>query len=74
LHSSRNTPAGNANFSADIIPLLNDNGVSTAAGDERQAAIDYLNTDDNGVPANYNDARIRETVGYMLGFAQSFEQ
>jgi uncharacterized protein (DUF1800 family) len=43
-------------------------------GAERQAAIDYLNTDDNGVVSNYTDARIRETVGFMLGYAQFIEQ
>jgi uncharacterized protein (DUF1800 family) len=41
---------------------------------ERQAAIDYLNTDDGGVVSNYNDARIRETVGFMMGYAQFLEQ
>lgn len=41
---------------------------------ERQVAIDYLNTDDNGVVSNYTTARIRETVGFMMGFAQYTEQ
>jgi uncharacterized protein (DUF1800 family) len=43
-------------------------------GAERQAAIDYLNTDDNGMVTNYTDVRIRETVGFMLGYAQFIEQ
>jgi uncharacterized protein (DUF1800 family) len=85
-----------AAFGADVIGLLNANGVSTApvpnnaaaivdffagvlfggalTGAERQAAITYLNTDDNGVVSNYTDARIRETVGFMLGYAQFLEQ
>ncbi len=47
-------------------------GVFSAEG--RQAAIDYLNTDDIGVPATYNNARIRETVGILMGFPEFFEQ
>jgi uncharacterized protein (DUF1800 family) len=82
------------NFGADVIGLLNDNGVSTAVGNteaivdfyidvlyggaltpaERQAAIDYLNTDDNGVVSSYDNSRIREAVGFLLGFAQFLEQ
>jgi len=41
---------------------------------ERQAAIDYLNTDDNGVASPYTDARIRETAGFLLGYPQFIEQ
>ena len=58
-----------------IVDFLSDvlfGGALTAA--ERQRAIDYLNTDDNGVTANYNDARIRETCGFMMGYAQFLEQ
>ena len=83
-------------FGADVIGLLNANGVSTAplpdnsaaivdyfagtlfAGaitpNERQRAIDYLHTNDSGVASNYDDVRIRETCGYMMGFAQFLEQ
>ncbi|HYV20533.1 MAG TPA: DUF1800 domain-containing protein [Verrucomicrobiae bacterium] len=90
------TAAASPSFSADVIGLLHDHGVSTAAlpGNaaaivddlssmffgstltpaERQRAIDYLNTDDNGVAKPYDDGRIRETAGYMLGFAQFLEQ
>lgn len=46
--------------------------VLTAA--ERQAAIDYLNTDDIGAGAPYDDARIRETAGFLLGYPQFIEQ
>ena len=84
------------NFGADVIGLLNSNGVATApvpnnapaivdflaealyggalTAAERQRAIDYLNTNDSGVVSNYTDARIRETAGFMMGFAQFLEQ
>ena len=42
--------------------------------DERQMAIDYLNTDDLGVPTPYDDTRIRQTVGLLLGYPQFQEQ
>ena len=83
-------------FGADVIGLLNANGVSTApvpdnaaaivdffsgtlfAGaitpNERQLAIDYLRTNDSGVASNYDDVRIRETCGFMMGYAQFLEQ
>jgi uncharacterized protein (DUF1800 family) len=86
----------NTSWGADVIGLLNANGVSTAAtpnnapaivdylsgvlfggaltSAERQAAINYLNTDDNGAVSNYNDTRIRETAGFLLGYAQFAEQ
>lgn len=41
---------------------------------ERQAAIDYLETDDFGNSSDYGDARILETIGAMLGFPQFQEQ
>ena len=82
------------NFGTDLITLLNDNGISTSAGNsqaivdffadvlfagaltaaEVQAAITFLDTDDDGMPSPYNNARIRDTVGLMLGFAQFIEQ
>ncbi|OLC53490.1 MAG: hypothetical protein AUH92_05955 [Acidobacteria bacterium 13_1_40CM_4_69_4] len=83
-------------FGADVIGLLNANGVSTApspnnaaaivdflagalfggrlSSEERQAAVDYLSTDDNGVTSPYTDARIRETAGFLLGFPEFAEQ
>ncbi|HET8945641.1 MAG TPA: DUF1800 domain-containing protein, partial [Candidatus Polarisedimenticolia bacterium] len=88
--------ATSVSFGSDVIGLLHDHGVSTAAApnnaaaivddlssvlfgsaltaSQRQRAINYLNTDDSGVPAPYDDARIKETAGYMLGFAQFLEQ
>jgi len=47
---------------------------SALTGAERQAAIDYLNTDDTGAVSPYNDARIRETAGFLLGYPQFIEQ
>ena len=41
---------------------------------ERQRAIDYLHTDDLGNVTNYSDSRIRETLGFMLGYPQFLEQ
>lgn len=41
---------------------------------ERQAAIDFLETDDLGVPAPYDDARIRDVVAFLLGYQQFQEQ
>jgi hypothetical protein len=95
LHLTLNPdPGTQPNFSADVLGLLQDHGVSTAPGNaeeivdffidvlfggalgayERQEAIEYLNTDDFGAPSDYDDERIRETVGFMLGFAQFQEQ
>ena len=89
LDLARRTAATDPNFSADVIGLLQSNGVSTAPGNaagivdffdtvlfaggmtpqDRQLAIDSLNTNDSGAPAPYDDARIRETVGVMLGYS-----
>lgn len=42
---------------------------------ERQLAIDYLETDNLGLPdLNYDDGRIRQTIAFMLGYAQFQEQ
>jgi len=41
---------------------------------ERQRAITFLTTDDLGAQSPYNAARIRETVGLMLGYPQFQEQ
>ncbi|MGH2360775.1 MAG: DUF1800 domain-containing protein [bacterium] len=68
------TPGTPANAPA-IVDFFTDvlfGGALTPA--ERQDAIDYLTTDDNGVPTNFNDARIRETVGFLMGYAQFLEQ
>ena len=83
-------------YGADVIGLLNANGISTAASpnnapaivdflsgilfgggwtaSERHRALDYLNTNDSGVPASYTDSRIRETAGFLMGFPQFVEQ
>jgi uncharacterized protein (DUF1800 family) len=41
---------------------------------ERQAAIDYLNTDEAGIPSAYDEARIRDVVALLLGYPQFQEQ
>jgi hypothetical protein len=41
---------------------------------ERQKAIDFLNTNDSGTPSTYNNARIRDLVGFLLGYPQFEEQ
>lgn len=41
---------------------------------ERGEAIDYLTTDDAGTPAPVDDDRIRETVGFLLGYPHFNEQ
>lgn len=66
------TASGNA---AAIVDFLSDAmfaGALTPA--ERQRAIDFLNTDDNGNPSPYNNARIRDLVGFLLGYPQFQEQ
>lgn len=63
---------GNAPAIVDFFIDVLYGGALTPA--ERQAAIDYLNTNDSGVPSNYNDARIRETFGFLMGYAQFLEQ
>jgi uncharacterized protein (DUF1800 family) len=66
------TTAGNATRIVDFFIDALFGGAVTA--NDRRAAIDYLNTDDTGVPGSYNNARIRETVGFLLGYAQFVEQ
>ena len=66
------TAPGNAEaivtFLADVLFA----GALTPA--EHQQAVDFLNTDDGGVPAPYNNNRIRDVVGLMLGYPQFQEQ
>lgn len=38
------------------------------------AAMDDLNTNDAGTPSTYDDARIREVTGLLLGYPQFMEQ
>ena len=54
-----------------LIEVLFGGGLTAA---ERQKAIDYLNTNDSGVVSNYTDTRIRETAGFLMGYAQFLEQ
>lgn len=41
---------------------------------ELQEGLDYLTTDDLGVPAPVSDAAIRETVAFLMGFPHFCEQ
>lgn len=62
-------PTAIVNFFADTMF----GGAITPA--ERQLAIDYLETDNLGLPdLNYDDGRIRQTIAFMLGYAQFQEQ
>ncbi len=66
------TAPGNAPAIVDFLGQILFGGNMTPA--ERQAAINYLNTDDTGTPSPYDDARIREVVGLMLGYPNFQEQ
>ena len=66
------TAPGNATAIVSFIADVLFGGGLTAS--EVQASVDYLNTDDNGLPSTYNNARIRETFGFMMGYAQFLEQ
>jgi len=75
LNANGVSTAPTPNNAPGIVGFFNDvlfGGGLTSA--ERQIAVDYLNTDSSGVPSNYTDSRIRETVGFMMGFAQFLEQ
>ena len=66
------TGPGNAKAIIDFFADILFGGAITSA--DRQLAIDYLNTDDFGAPSPYDDTRIREAVGALLGYAQFQEQ
>ena len=67
------TAPGNAAAIVDFFAGILFGGAMSPA--ERQAAIDFLLTDDSGNPdPGYNNARIRGTVGFMLGYAGFQEQ
>ena len=66
------TASGNAAVVVDFLADIFFAGALTPA--ERQSAIDFLNTDDNGVPASYTTTRIKDLVGFLLGFPQFQEQ
>ena len=66
------TAPGNA---AAIVDFFADALFAKAlTGAERQAAIDFLNTDNSGVVSAYNNTRIRDVVGFLLGYPQFQEQ
>jgi uncharacterized protein (DUF1800 family) len=66
------TAPGNAEAIVDFFSDVFFGGGLTAA--ERQLAIDFLNTDDFGDPAPYNDVRILETIALLTGYPQFQEQ
>jgi uncharacterized protein (DUF1800 family) len=66
------TAPGNAEAIVDFFAQRLFGGALTPL--ERQRAIDYLSTDSAGVPSAYDDGRIRETVGFLLGYPQFQEQ
>jgi uncharacterized protein (DUF1800 family) len=66
------TAPGNAAAIIDFYADVLFGGALTPA--ERQAAIDFLETDNLGNPTDYDDTRIRRTVGLMLGYGQFQEQ
>jgi hypothetical protein len=71
-HSGVSTAPGNADEIVDFLAEVLFAGALTPA--ERQAAVDYLETDDNGLPSPYNDGRIRQTVGFLLGYPRFQQQ
>jgi len=66
------TATGNAAAVVDFLADVLFAGALTPA--ERQSAIDFLNTDDNGNSAPYTTARIKDLVGFLLGYPQFQEQ
>ncbi len=74
LLQDQGIPAGPGN-AAEIVDFFADvlfGGALTPA--ERQTAIDFLLTNDQGVPSFFNASRIRQTVGFLLGYPQFQEQ
>jgi hypothetical protein len=70
-HGVPTTP-GNSAAIVDFLSGILFGGALTPA--ERQQALDFLNTDDNGNASAYTTTRIRELAGFMLGYGQFQEQ
>ena len=66
------TAPGNSEAIVDFLAGALFAGAWTPA--ERQQAIDFLDTNDHGAPQLYNDVRIRDVVGFLLGYPQFQEQ
>jgi uncharacterized protein (DUF1800 family) len=66
------TAPGNAAGIVDFFADTLYGGALTSA--ERQAAVDFLETNDDGDPSPYNNLRIREVVAALLGYPQFLEQ
>jgi len=75
LNANGVSTAATPNNAPAIVDFLSEAMFGSAlTGAERQAAIDYLNTDDTGTVSPYTDARIRETAGFLLGYPEFIEQ
>jgi uncharacterized protein (DUF1800 family) len=66
------TAPGNSETIIDFLIDVLYGGALTPA--ERQAAIDFLDTDESGGPIVYDEIRIRLAAGYLLGYPQFQEQ
>jgi len=66
------TAPGNAEAIVDFFGDVFFGGGLTPA--ERQVAVDFLNTDDLGDPAPYDNARILDTIALLMGYPQFQEQ
>lgn len=66
------TSAGNEDAIVDFLIEILFGGVQTSEG--RAAAIEYLTTDETGQPSGYDNAKIRQVTGFMLGYPEFLEQ
>ena len=66
------TAPGNSEAIVDFFSDAFFGGAITPA--ERQEAIDFLDSDDAGIPSPYDNLRIRGLVAFLLGYAQFQEQ
>ena len=66
------TAPGNAEAVIDFFADIFFGGALQPA--ERQAAIDFLTIDGQGFPTPYDESRIRQVVGFLLGYPQFTEQ
>ena len=69
--STAPVPDNSAAIVSFFAEVLFGGGIAPA---ERQRAIAYLTTNAGGSASPYDDSRIRETLGFMMGYAQFMEQ
>jgi uncharacterized protein (DUF1800 family) len=67
-------PAGQGHAAETVDFFLDVLFAGAAPSAARAEAIRYLETDDDGLPAAYDNARIREVVGFLLGRPEFLEQ